>query len=200
VITGSSSFNPPYYGLKLMQYFVRPGDTVLGATSDYPLLSTYAARKADGALTMLVINKDTTATFNARIALTNFLAWTNATLQSYGIPQDQAVENNQSSALQNIATTNFAAASTNFTSSFPPLSLNLFTFAPAAPVVQSASVTGTEYQFQFQGQTGVPYQIQSSTNLLTWTSNATITLSGTIGAVTNNLDTGTRFWRAVWLP
>lgn len=200
VITGSSTFNPPYYGMKLLQYFVRPGDTVLGATSNYPLLSTYAARKADGALTMLIINKDTTATFNARIALTNFLAWTNATLQSYGIPQDQAAQNNQALAFQNIATTNFSFASTNFTSSFPPLSLNLFTFAPAAPVMQSASVTGQEYQFRFQGQTGVPYQIQSSTNLLSWTSNSTVTLSGTTAAVTNSLSSGPRFWRAVWLP
>ena len=200
VITGSAAYNPPYYSLKLMQYFVRPGDTVLAATSDYQLLSAYAARKANGALTLLVINKDTTTNFNALITLANFAAWTNTTIQSYGIPQDQAVEYNERTALQNIATTNFPSLSTNFTYSFPPLSLNLFTFAPAAPVVQSGGVTDGEYQFQLQGQTGVPYQIQTSTNLLTWSSNTTVTLSGTTGMVTNSLAASTLFWRAVWLP
>ena len=54
----------------------RPGDTVLNATSDYFLLSTYAARKADGALALLVINKDNTNILNAQIGVTNFFPWT----------------------------------------------------------------------------------------------------------------------------
>ena len=94
MINGPFTPYPTYYAEKMMQYFVRGGDSVLGATSDYLLLSAYAAQRTNGALTMLVINKDTTTNFNAQIVLTNYVPWTNATIQSYGIPQDQAVENN----------------------------------------------------------------------------------------------------------
>ncbi|HXC99547.1 MAG TPA: alpha-L-arabinofuranosidase, partial [Verrucomicrobiae bacterium] len=72
--------NPNFYGMKLMQYFVRPGDKVLQSSSSYQLLSAYGARKADGALALLVINKDGTTNFNGQISLANYSPWTNATM------------------------------------------------------------------------------------------------------------------------
>jgi hypothetical protein len=202
VITGSASYNPPYYGMKLMQYFVRPGDTVLNATSDYLLLSAYAARKADGALTMLVINKDTTTDFNAAISLDHFVPWKNATLQSYGIPQDQAAEYNQSPALQDILTTNFPTAGTNFTYSFPALSLTLFTFAPAAAQLQSSLTSDGQFILQVQGQANVPYVIQTSTDLINWIPVSTNLLTSDTLNLTNVISSASsqQFWRAVWLP
>jgi alpha-N-arabinofuranosidase len=203
VITGANAYNPPYYSMKLMQYFVRPGDTVLNATSDYLLLSAYAARKADGALTMLVINKDTTTNFNAQITLTNFVPWTNATIQSYGIPQDQAVEYGGPSApLQDIATTNFPTAGTNFTYSFPALSLTLFTFAPAAPQLQSSLTSDGQFVLQVQGQAGVPYVVQTSPDLINWTPVSTNMQAGSVLSITNTISSGIsqQFWRAVWQP
>jgi alpha-N-arabinofuranosidase len=201
VITGSAACNPPYYSMKLMQYFVRPGDTVLNASSDYLLLSTYAARKADGALTMLVINKDTTTNFNARISLTNFSPWANATVQSYGIPQDQAAEYSQSLSSQDIATTNFPAASTNFNYSFPALSLTLFTFAPAAAQLQSSMTSEGNFVLQVQGQTGVPYVLQMSTDLVNWNSVSTNFLTDSVLNLTNAISSSPQqFWRVVWQP
>jgi alpha-N-arabinofuranosidase len=202
LITGSASYNPPYYAMKLMQYFVRPGDTVLKASSDYPLLSAYAARKADGALTMLVINKDTSSSFNAQISLTNFSPWANATLQSYGIPQDQAVEFSEVSALQDISTTNFPVTGTNLTCSFPPLSLNLFTFAPAAAQLRSALVSVSNLVLQIQGQAGVPYVIQTSPDLVNWSSVSTNSTSGNGLQLTNVISgaASQQFWRSVWIP
>src|ERR1035437_4905508 len=200
IIGGSNTRYPTFYGFKLMQYLARPGDTVLNATSDYFLLSTYAARKANGALSLLVINKDSTANLATQITLTNFFPWSTATVRSYGIAQDEATRNNGPAAAQDIATNSLAGAGTNFTTAFPPYSLTLFTFAPAAPKVQTIAATGGKFIFQLQGQTGVPYQIQTSTNLIAWTSNATVTLSGTTWNVTNNISSGAKFWRAVWLP
>ena len=201
VITGSAACNPPYYSMKLMQYFIRPGDTVLDATSDYVLLSAYAARKADGALTMLVINKDTTTYFNAQISLTNFFPWANATVQSYGIPQDQAAEYDQSLSLQGIATTNFPAANTNFTYSFPALSLTLFTFAPAAAQLQSSLTSNGQFVLQVQGQAGVPYVIQNSPDLVNWVPVSTNLLAGNVLNLTNTISSSPQqFWRAVWQP
>ena len=200
IIGGSNTRYPVFYGFKLMQYLARPGDTVLNATSDYFLLSTYAARKANGALSLLVINKDSTANLATQITLTNFFPWSTATVRSYGIAQDEATRTNGPAAAQDIATNSLAGAGTNFTTAFPPYSLTLFTFAPAAPKVQTIAATGGKFIFQLQGQTGVPYQIQTSTNLVAWTSNATVTLSNTTWNVTNNLSSGAKFWRAVWLP
>ena len=141
-----------------------------------------------------------TANLAAQITLTNFFPWATATVRSYGIAQDEATRTNGPAAAQDIATNSLAGAGTNFTTAFPPYSLTLFTFAPAAPKVQTIAATGGKFIFQLQGQTGVPYQIQTSTNLVAWTSNATVTLSGTTWNVTNNLSSGAKFWRAVWLP
>jgi alpha-N-arabinofuranosidase len=202
MINGPSALYPTYYAEKMMQYFVRGGDSVLGATSDYLLLSAYAAQRTNGALTMLVINKDTTTNFNAQIVLTNYVPWTNATIQSYGIPQDQAVENNLAASLQDIATTNFPVTGTNFTWSFPPLSLTLFTFAPGPSVLSALSSQPGQVVLQLQGQPNAPYVIQTSPDLLNWTPVSTNTLVGSSLNITNLISPGApqQFWRAVWLP
>jgi alpha-L-arabinofuranosidase len=165
ILDGSNTPYPTFYAEKLLQYFARPGDAVLNGTSDNLLLSAYAVHRTNGALTMLVINKDMTTNLSGQIELTNFTPWTTATIQSYGIPQDQAAENNESSSLQDIATTYYSAASTNFTYLFPPLSLTLFTLAPGLPQLSVLHVQPTQVQLQLQGQSGTPYVIQSSTNL-----------------------------------
>jgi len=200
IIGAASTRYPTFYGFKLMQYFARPGDTVLNATSDYFLLSSYAARKADGALALLVINKNSTANLTAQVTLTNFSPWSAATVRAFGIAQDEATRTNGPAAAQDIATNNFTGVSTNFAATFPPYSLTLFTFAPAAPKMPALAATGGKFIFQLQGQAGVPYQIQTSTNLLSWASNATIMLAGPVWNLTNNVCSSAKFWRAVWLP
>jgi hypothetical protein len=200
IIGGANTRYPTFYGFKLMQYFAQPGDTVLNAASDYLLLSSYAARKADGALALLVINKNSVATLNAQLSLTNFFPWSAATVRAFGIAQDEATRTNGPAAAQDIVTNIFTGASTNFTATFPAYSLTLFTFAPAAPKVQSLAAPGGNFIFQLQGQPGVPYQIQTSANLISWTSNATVIISNTAWSVTNPVSGGAKFWRAVWLP
>ena len=200
IIEGTGTYFPTFYSFKLMQYLARPGDTVLNATSDYSLLSAYGARKADGSLALLVINKDGIDTLTAQIALTNFSVWPVATIRSYGIAQDEATRTNAPAAAQDIALTNFPAASTNFTAAFPPYSLTLYTFAPAAPQMQPGFMAGGEYVFQLLGQSNVVYEVQTSTNLVSWASNTVTTLPGTAWNFTNPVSGGARFWRAVWLP
>jgi alpha-L-arabinofuranosidase len=202
MLQGVGARYPMFYTFKLLQHFVRPGDTVLKAASDYSLLAAYSARKTNGALTLLVINKDATTNFNAQIAVTNFVPWPNAAVRSYGIPQDEAVRTNGPASLQDVQTTTFGSASTNFSYSFAPYSLTVFTLAPDAARLQAVSLTDTEFVLQLQGQSDAPYVIQASSNLVAWTSISTNLLVGSTLNVTNPVppDASQRFWRAVWQP
>ncbi len=202
VLSGSNTPYPTFYAEKLLQYFARPGDSVLNGTSDNLLLSAYAVHRTNGALTMLVINKDMVTNLTAQIALTNFVPWTTATIQAYGIPQDQAAETNAIASLQDIATTNFPMAGTNFTCSFPPLSLTLFTFAPGPSALSVLGVQPGQVQLLLQGQPGTPYVIQSSADLTAWTPVSTNTLVGSTLSITIpvSLSSPYQFYRGVWRP
>jgi len=185
-----------------MQHFIRGGDTFLNASSDYGLLSAYAARRTNGSLTLLVINKDSAASFTAQIVLTNFAPNAAATVYSYGMPQDNAAETGVGSC--DIAQTSFSVAGTNFTCVFAPYSVTVFAFAPAAPALSALPMAPGASQFvlQLRAQPGAPYVLQVSTNLTIWTPAATNTPSATLVSLTNAVSAGTprQFWRAVWEP
>jgi hypothetical protein len=193
---------PAFYAAKMMQFFAQPGDPILPATSDYILLSAYAARQASGAVSLLVLNKDTVGTFNTQIGLAGFLPYSAATLRSFGIPQDETTRTNGPAAGQDIATNSVSGISASFPWSFAPLSLSLFTFAPAAPTLTALAPTQPgQFVGQLQGQANVRYIIQQSADLRTWSNILTNTLSGSSWTFTNAAPaTGAKFWRAVWLP
>ncbi|GIG70419.1 alpha-L-arabinofuranosidase [Phytomonospora endophytica] len=48
----------PYFGLSMMDRFVRPGDRFVAAGSSDPLVSAHAARRPNGDLAVLLLNKD----------------------------------------------------------------------------------------------------------------------------------------------
>jgi alpha-L-arabinofuranosidase len=203
IIGDANTRYPTFFTFKLMQYFARPGDSVLNAVSDYSLLSTYAARKADGALALLVINKNGATNLNAQIIFTNFSPWSTAAVRSFGIAQDEATRTNSIlPGAQDIATNSFAVAGTNFTTTFPPYSLTLITFAPAAAQLQSVLASDGQFVLQVQGQAGVPYVIQTSPDLVNWTPVSTNLLTGNMLNLTNAISSVStqQFWRAVWQP
>lgn len=193
---------PTFYTEKLLQYFARPGDSVLNGTSDNLLLSAYAVRRTNGALTMLVINKAMTMNLTAQIALTNFVPWSSATILSYGIAQDQAASTNAAAYLQDLATNNVAITGTNLNYTFPPLSLTLFTFAPRAATLAAQNLPARQLQLVIQGQPGTPYILQGSSDLIHWSSLSTNLLAGSSLAITNPISSAVpiQFYRAVWLP
>ncbi|MEO6036477.1 MAG: alpha-L-arabinofuranosidase [Verrucomicrobiota bacterium] len=202
MINGANTRHPPFYAAKLMQFFSRPGDSILPASSDYFLLSSYAARRTNGELAFLAINKSPAGSLNAQIVLTNFVPWTNMTVRSYGISQDEATRTNGAASAQDISVTNFAINGTNFNYAFPPYSLTLFTFAPAPARLLPVAASANEIVFQLQGQAPSRYAIQSSTNLTSWTAVATNALISDTLNLTNVISgaNSEKFWRAVWLP
>ena len=201
----TASRYPTYYCGKLMKYFARGGDTVVAVTNDYQLLGTYAARRMNGTLTLLVINKSSCSNLTAAFNLNGYVPYANAAVYSYGIPQDQAAFFNGPDAAQDIATNTLAIAGSSFTATFAPYSATVLALAPAAPslaVPASPPPPPGQFVFQLQGLSGVPYVIQMSTNLTSanWIPIATNTsATGTI-YLTNATSSGAQFYRAVWRP
>ena len=201
VVEDSTNF-PPYYALKLMKNFLRTGDTVITATSDYILLSSYAARRQDGSLTLLTINKDPAHTETGQINLTGFVPASVGTVYSYGIPQDTAAQTGIGSP--DVAQSALPGAGTNFNYAFPPYSATVLWLYPA-PANLNANLNpanATQVILQLQGQSGVPYVLQSSSNLVTWLPFSTNTLVGATLNITNQVTESVpkQFWRAVWQP
>jgi titin len=203
IMAGTTLRYPAFYAMKLMQNFVQPGDSVLDIPNSNPLLSAYAARRISGAVSLLVINKDPANAITEPVSLAGVVPNDTATILSYGIPQDEATRTNGTAAAQDIATNSFTAASTNFTYAFPPYSLTLFTFAPARPTLMNQpAAPGNPFVFQLQGQPGVRYTLQTSTNLTQWISVSTNTFAGSTLNFTNPVTPAAsmQFWRAIWQP
>ncbi|MGO8836876.1 MAG: alpha-L-arabinofuranosidase [Limisphaerales bacterium] len=197
-----TDFYPPYYAARLMQKFVQPGDAVITAASDYSLLSTYAVRRLNGTLTILTINKDPVNTLTGQVAVASFTPASNATVYSYGIPQDNAAETGAGSP--DIAQTNFPVTGTTFNYAFPPYSATVLSLSPTAAKLLSLPKppAANKFVFQIQGQSGVPYIVQQSTDLTTWTSVSTNTLTASTLNLTNTMLTAPpwQFWRVIWQP
>ncbi|MFZ0828148.1 MAG: alpha-L-arabinofuranosidase [Verrucomicrobiia bacterium] len=199
----NSNFYPSYYCMKLMQYFARVGDTVVTATNDYQLLGTYAVRRANGSLTMLVVNKSSYASLNAAVSLAGYAPFSNATVYSYGIPQDNAARTGIGSL--DVAQTNVPVLGANFSYIFPPFSATVLRLTPTAPslgVPSSPPPPPGQFVFQLQGLSGVPYVIQMSTNLAApnWMAVSTNTPAGGTLDLTNPRSSDAQFYRAVWNP
>ncbi len=201
MVNGLNTRHPAFYAAKLMQWFARPGDKILNATNDYAFLSSYAARRANGSVSLLVLNKFTVTNLNAQIVVNGFTPVSAATVRSFGILNDEAARTNGPAASKDITTNSIANAGTNFIYSFPPYSMTLITLAPSAPKLAVITpATGGQFVFQLQGQQDVRYVIQSSTNLTAWTSVSTNTLTGNTLNVTNSSSSPLKYWRAVWQP
>lgn len=126
---GVGSAYPTYYVAKLMPFFASEGDTVVTATSDYALLSTYAVKRTNGTLSLLVINKSSSSNLTAAINLSGFLPYTNAAVYRYGLPQDTAAATGVGSP--DIAQTSLPGIQNNFTATFAPFSVSVVVWSQA---------------------------------------------------------------------
>ena len=134
ILSATNELYPTYYALKLMKGFARGGDQTVTATSDYDLLSVFAAKRSNGKLSLLVINKSPTNTQAATIKLTGFLPLANADVTSYGIPQDEAARTGSGDA--NPSSSSLSNAASSFTASFAPYSATLISLS--SPTTQAS--------------------------------------------------------------
>jgi hypothetical protein len=128
---GPADRYPAYYVARLLQYFARGGDLLAPASSDYNLLSPYAARRADGSLTLLVINKSAAAALNANITINGYSPSGTLYAYSYGVPQDEAARTGVGSA--DIALNSYTGAGPTFAFTFPSYSATVLSLNGAPP-------------------------------------------------------------------
>jgi len=122
------------------------------------------------------------------------------TIYTYGIPQDDAVE--FGTGATNIAQSVTYISSTNFNYNFAPYSATVMLLTPPGPAVAPISHSASQVVLQLQGQAGVPYVLETSTNLVTWTPASTNIPASSHMNVTNAVSPAPsqRYWRAVWRP
>lgn len=120
---------PTFYIYKLLKHFARGGDDIVQADSNYPLLSAHAAKRRDGSLSLLVINKNPASAYEAKIFLNGYAPKRTATVYSYGIPQDNAARTKTGSP--DIARTVMGTAGVSFAYKFPPYSATIISLSRA---------------------------------------------------------------------
>ena len=201
--------HPSFYAAKLLKNFARGGDS-LTVSHSVPVggigtpVSTYAARRTNGGLALLVINKSPDTAAKASIELQGFVPDVSASLFRYGIPQDEAARSHVGSA--DVSQAAITGVSTSTSETFPPYSATVIVYAPAGARVEPPSgVTPPgPIAIAATGQANAPYRLQRSTDLATWTN------VGTNQSPTGRLQfadpapytgaLGRRFYRVVWQP
>jgi hypothetical protein len=128
VLSNQSEAYPSFYVSKLLKDFARGGDAVVQATSDNTLLAAYAVKRANNALTLLVINKSPTQIMPAKVWVDGYVPDPQSGISSYGIPQDEAARTGTGSP--DLAKSSFNPAGTLFNYSFAPYSATVITLVP----------------------------------------------------------------------
>lgn len=206
MIHGPASRHPVFYAAKLMSFLARAGDVVVEAASGHPWLAVHAVRRTNGSLSVLVLNKEKQATLLARLHLEGFLPASTATLQFYGIPQDEAARTNGPASAQDIAQTTVAVPGPALLHSFPPLSLSLFTFQPASPVPPvlrlHRSDSAGAWLLEIVSAPGAALILETSLDLRAWQPVQTNRPTDGRWVTTLGFEPGSpgRFWRARALP
>jgi len=90
VLASAGDRYPTFYTRELLTHFAAGGDQVLRAASNNRLLDAFAARRKDGSVTLLLINKSPSDVLRAALTVSGFTAAGSATIYSYGMAQDNA--------------------------------------------------------------------------------------------------------------
>ncbi|HUS34010.1 MAG TPA: cellulase, partial [Verrucomicrobiae bacterium] len=163
------------------------GQTSVQATApDVDEVAIFAAERADGALTIMAINKQLTTSASALITVTNFNAKSAQRWQLIGannitrLPDQIPVQNVLSNTL-------------------PAQSITLFVLANTEVRISAPSVDASNLHLTLNGISGKNYALETATDFETWTRQQTNTAPAASFEVTVPRPTGTRFYRAVQL-
>jgi cellulose binding protein with CBM2 domain/fibronectin type III domain protein len=74
----------PYFGLSMVSRFAGPGDQLVAAGATDPLVKAHAARRADGGLSVLLVNQDPDAAKTVALSYTGYSPAAAAQVLTYG--------------------------------------------------------------------------------------------------------------------
>lgn len=165
------------------------GDVSVNAQGPNPdLVAAFAARRSvDGALTIMAINKQLSASAPVRFATTNYVAA--GTVQVW-----QLTSANVIARLSDLAITSGV-----FTNTLPAQSVTLFVIpaATSRPLLDSPALNPQgAFEFRLHGQPGSRYAVQGSTDLVEWSHLQAVTLVSNSTVVTM-MGSEHHFFRAV---
>ena len=183
--TATNEKLPTYYGLVQVKNFARGGDAIVSATSAYSNLSAYAAKRTDGKLSLMVVNKDRNNNLTGNIAISGFTPTGTATVYSYGKTQDNNAQSGSGSP--DIAQTSIGNAGTSFSYSFPSYSVTVLVLSPSGGTV--ANPTFSPGAGTYASTQNVTISTATSGATIRYTTDGTIPTSttGTIYSVPVNV-------------
>jgi hypothetical protein len=195
--TTPDSSTPTYKAMKLYRNYDGTqsafGNTSVLATGPNPdTVSIFAAiRSSDGALTVMVINKQLFAAALTTLSITNFLP--------SGIAQ--AWQLNPGNAITRLSDVTFVGNS--LSNSLAPQSVTLFVLPPGGrPQLRAGTLSSSNtFDLWLDGIAGQRYLIQATPDFLSWTTLQTNTLaSNSFHVFLPSSAAQYRFFRAQWAP
>jgi hypothetical protein len=168
------------------------GETAVRATAPNPdNVAIFAAQRADGALTIVAINKQLTTATPALISLTNF---TGSAAQRWQLTSANMIAH----------LTDQPVAQGVLSNTLPAQSITLFVLpgnlpTNAPPDISTGAVDSNSVHVTLKGAAGKSYAIESTINFVTWTRQQTNTAYAASFDVTIPRPADTRFYRAVQL-
>jgi len=190
--TTPATGSPTYLAMKMYRNYDSQGHTfgdtsVLAGGPNPDNVAVFASqRSADEALTVMVVSKYLTGTAPLVINVTNFTG--SGTAQVWQLNASNVI-----AQLPSLAYTNRELQTT-----VPGQSVTLFVLPPSSALRLAAGArpSGGQFGFTVSGEIGRSFILQSSADLLHWTSVSTNTLSGTNATVLLTAGANTQFYRA----
>jgi hypothetical protein len=195
--TTPATGSPAYNAMKMYRNYDGAkstfGDTSVSASGPNPdNVSTFAAiRSSDGAMTIIVINKQLLSSALSTINLTNFLPGASAQVW-------QLTSGNVITHLSNVS-----LSANLISNSLAPQSITLFVVPPGTvqpPQLRAVGMSANNFDFWLDGQAGQKYIIQATTNFANWLLIQTNTLASNSLHITLSGPLPYGFFRAQWTP
>jgi hypothetical protein len=201
IMDAGGSPYPTYYVHKMLSHFARGGDAMVQATSANDLSSAgnamvavYAAKRVDGSLSMMVINKDPVNTWTGAFTINGYTPPSTATVYSYGIPQDNAAMTNPGGSTADVQQSTMTGISSSFSTTFAPYSVTVFAMVPPLPtittpptsqtinlgstlVLTAVGANATSYQWSFDGNPVSNSASGATTDIVTGASGPQLVIS-----------------------
>jgi Cellulose binding domain/Fibronectin type III domain len=181
---------PTYYAISMLSKLGRPGDMMVGASSDAQLVSAHAVRQANGNLAVMIVNKDPSNSYTVNLHYTGYTpSSATPTVYSYG---DEA------------SSITSASQGTAGSQTVPPYSITTVVLTPqagsgsslSAPGRPAAShVTDTQATISWPASTGgtvtryeISRQFGTDNELLGESTSTSVTLNNLVPGTTYTLN------------